>query len=309
MGNGWRKTVFVSNKKSIFGEMNVDFKEIFLRVQPAKTSGSEEVATVRFIDEPVVYYTHWPNKREGKSSISVPFFDAPFNKMGNRNCFTTIQDGEIIKADCPWCNEGYSRQLKCMANVIYREGNCIKLLDVSSKALDIVFDWAEENGKDPSDWNEPRPYWRIKATRGKGNPGNITWSVLPREEAPLNEDELQIIKELSINLTTQEEEAGSIKLWPKEYFTKPTQIAESPKKSDQGDNESKIYKPSGGVYTPDSQHEVQSSGRVVPETISVPRPETVAKVEEKHEESSFNEVAPESSNENEEATEELGWDF
>ncbi len=220
-GNLQRKSGFINN--------NIDFKDVFLRITPDRTPGSETTNVVRLISQPNAYYVHWANKKEpgGTKLIKENFPDAEFTKRPTRICSTQItEDGVKEDPNCPWCKLGYSRQLRFMINVISRDNNKVMILDAPTNVINDIFAWVEGAEEeeleniDPSSWDKPAPDFRIKAVRKNG--GSIEWTTTStNKRKKLSEEDLELIRAINPDAKTDEE---ALKLYPLEIFTKPTPI-------------------------------------------------------------------------------------
>ena len=185
------------------------------------------------------------------------------NRRKTRVCFSTIgPDNKIVDdPNCPWCQMGYSRQLRFMVNVISRDnGGKLMILDAPPDVINDVFEWveaAEEDeleNTDPSAWDKPAPDFRIKATRMNG--GSIQWRTTATTKLrKLTEDDLNAIRAINPDAKNDEE---ALKLYPLETFTRPTplktdaNVANSDSNSssvDNDDNNEDIYAETKSSYS------------------------------------------------------------
>lgn len=242
----WEKTSNLQRKSS-FMNGNIDFKEVFLRITPDRTPGSETTNVVRLISQPYAYYVHWANKKEpgGTKLIKENFPDSEFTKKPTRNCSTQITENGVKEdPNCPWCKLGYSRQLRFMINVISRDNNKVMILDAPMNVINDISAWvegAQEEGLDnvdPSAWDKPAPDFRIKAVRKNG--GSIEWTTTSTNKLKkLTEEDLKLIRAINPEAETDEE---ALTLYPLEMFVKPTPLITEgyAKNSDNDDNEEEV---------------------------------------------------------------------
>ncbi len=217
-------------RKSSFINGNINFKEVFLRITPDRTPGSETTNVVRLISQPNAYYVHWANKKDPDADnklVKVSFPDSELSNRPTRICSSQITENGLKEdPNCPWCKLGYSRQLRFMVNVISRDNNKVMILDAPTNVINDIHAWVEgaqdeelEN-TDPSSWNKPAPDFRIKAVRKNG--GSIEWTTsATNKHKKLTEEDLDLIRAINPDAVTDEE---ALKLYPLEVFTKPTPI-------------------------------------------------------------------------------------
>jgi hypothetical protein len=223
----WRDTSAL--KKGASQSRDINFKDLFLRITPDKGEGNETTNTVRFLECPNAYLVHWPYKKGDDNKLAKTSFpDSDDVKKPNRVCHATINaKGKIEEnANCPWCQMGYSKQLRYMVNVISRENGKVMILDAPPDVINAVYEWVETameedaDNCDPSSWEAPTPDFRIKSTRKHG--GSIDWRCTPTtKQNKLQTADLELIRQANPTAETDED---ALKLYDVNLFTKPSQF-------------------------------------------------------------------------------------
>jgi hypothetical protein len=209
----------------------IDFKELFLRPQAPKNEGEKNTYVVRFLENPHPYLVHWNRRTVNDKPKKVEFFDGSddYRKI-NRNCFGSLgPEGEQVGTDtCIWCKQGYHKQLRYMVNVIDytdKKNPRVRILDAPRSVLEAVANWVEavyeSEGEyiDPSSWDEEVPQFMITVER-TSSAGGVNYSVSTSPKSrPLTEQELELIRDLNPDATTDDE---ALKLHEIERWIAPT---------------------------------------------------------------------------------------